>query len=47
MADAEFGEDKLSSTQAMYKMTVDMMMVMMMLTLGKTDSLNPHRVRDQ
>lgn len=47
MADAEFGEDKLSSTQAMYKMTVDMMMVMMMLSLGKTDSLNPHRVRDQ
>ena len=33
--------------QTMYKMTEDMMMVMMMLTLGKTDSLNPHRVRDQ
>ena len=30
-----------------YKMMVDMMMVMMMLSLGKTDSLNPHRVRDQ
>ena len=46
VADAEFGENKLYSTQAMYKMTVDLMMVMMMLSLGKTDSLNLHKTQN-
>ena len=46
MADAEFRVDKLSSTQAMYKMTVDMMMVMMMLSLGKRGSLNLHKTQN-